>query len=199
MGAFAGWPAPNDWIYYPEHPHAWTRGIMHCCTGNGTRALYYVWDNILHYAEGRLQVNLLLNRASPWADVESHIPYAGQVDVKVRQPCELSIRIPEWVRPEQVRCQVNGTNRNTAWEGRYALVGPVKPDDLATLTFPIETRTDTVYVERQRYRLARKGNDVILIDPPGRNCPLYQRSHYRENSTRWKRLTRFVTDTPIHW
>ncbi len=199
VGAFAGWPAPNDWIYYPDHPHAWTRGIMHCCTGNGARALYYVWDNILHYEDGHLRVNLLLNRASPWADVDSHIPYTGQVDVKVKQACDLSIRIPEWVRPEQVQCQVNGSQRDLGWQGRYALVGAVKPDDVATMTFPLEVRTDTVYIEQQRYRLVRKGNDVVVIDPPGPNWPLYQRAHYRANQTRWKRMTRFIADTLIHW
>ena len=172
---------------------------MHCCTGNGTRTVYYVWDNILHYADGRLRVNLLLNRASPWADVDSHIPYAGQVDVRIKQPLDLSLRIPEWVAPEHVRCQVNGADHALDWEGRYALVGAVKPDEVATMTFPLAVRTDTVYVEKQRYRLVRKGNEVIFIDPPGRNWPLYQRAHYRENRTRWKRLTRFVADTSIHW
>ena len=32
----------------------------------------------------RLSVNLLLNRASPWVDVDSHIPYEGRVDLKVK-------------------------------------------------------------------------------------------------------------------
>ena len=93
VGAFAGWPTANDW--------GW--GIMHCCTGNATRTLFYIWEHILTYQQGQLHVNLLLNRASPWADVDSHIPYAGRVDVKIKQSVELFIRIPEWTTPDQVR------------------------------------------------------------------------------------------------
>ena len=43
------------------------------------------------------------------------------------------------------------------------------------------------------------GNDVVHIDLPGRYRPLYQRAHYRENSTRWRRITRFVSDERIDW
>ena len=35
--------------------------------------------------DGELSVNLLISRPSPWADVESHIPYTGRVDVKIKQ------------------------------------------------------------------------------------------------------------------
>ena len=58
-----------------------------------------MWENILSHEGGKLRVNLLLNRASRWADVDSHLPYRGQVDVKVKAPVELSIRMPEWVMP----------------------------------------------------------------------------------------------------
>lgn len=202
VGAFAGWPSPNDWFgvhlegkfALPHYP-----GIMHCCTGNGTRALYYVWKNILHYSDGKLRVNLLLNRASPWADVDSHIPYTGQVDVKVKQKADLSIRIPEWVKPEEVRVTINSAERRLTFDGRYANVGSVKPGDVVTMTFPIEERTDKVFIEKKEYALVRKGNDVVCIDPPGYYHPLYQRAHYRVDHTRWRKITRFVAEKDIDW
>jgi hypothetical protein len=194
LGAFAGWPKANDW--YVGHGS----GIMHCCTGNGTRAIYYLWDHILTHEKGNLRVNLLLNRASPWADVDSHIPYAGQVDVKVKQPVNLSIRIPEWVSPEEVHCRVaDGGTRPISWDGRYAHVGSVKPGDVVTLTFPIAESTEVVYVEKEKYTLIRKGNEVVNIDPPGKYCPLYQRDHYRVNTTRWRKIERFVSKEIIHY
>lgn len=189
VGAFAGWPMANDWGL----------GIMHCCTGNATRALYYVWEHILTYEEGQLRVNLLLNRASPWADVNSHIPYTGQVDVQIKQPVNLSVRIPEWVTPDQVCCQVNGQDRAVAFQGRYAQVGAVQQGEVVTLTFPIAERTDQVWIEKDRYTLIRKGNDVVHIDPSGTYCPLYQRSHYRGSQTLWRKVTRFVADETIYW
>ena len=193
VGAFAGWPKANDW-YAGE---AW--GIMHCCTGNGTRAIHYVWQNMVTYTGGKFRVNLLLNRPSQWADVESHIPYVGQVDVRIKQRVDLSVRLPEWVKPDEARVQVNGDDRRVDWQGRYAVVGEVLPGDVATMTFPIAERKSTVWIEKESYALVRKGNDVVAIDPPGRICPLYQREHYRANETRWRRVERFVSDEDIHW
>lgn len=193
IGTFAGWPSPNDW-YTGRGP-----GIMCCCTGNAPRAIYRVWEHTLTYADGNLRVNLLFNRASPWVDVDSHIPYVGQVDLKVKRPVNLSVRIPEWVNPGETRCQVNGIDRQVSWDGRYAQIGDVKPGDVATITFPIAERTDAVWIEKHRYRVVRKGNDVVAIDPPGQVCPLYQREHYRENSTRWRKVERFLAKEQITW
>jgi len=193
VGAFAGWPKANDW-----YGDVW-EGIMHCCTGNSTRAIYFIWEKILTFDSGKLKVNLLLNRASPWADVDSHIPYTGQVDVKIKQPVDLSIRIPEWVKPEDVKAQVNGADRDLGWDGRYAVVGAVKAGDTAVMTFPIEERTDTVWIEKEKYELARKGNEIVAISPPGRICPLYQRAHYRQDSTRWRKIERFVSNEVFEW
>ena len=189
IGAFAGWPSANDWGL----------GIMHCCTGNATRALYYIWEHMLSYDKDTLSVNLLLNRPSPWADVHSHIPYAGQVDVLVKKPCQLQVRIPEWVKPSDVDCRVNGEQRPVSWQGRYALIGEVQVQDAVNVTFPITERVAEVEIEKQHYILTLKGNEVVNIEPPGRDCPLYQREHYRQNVTRWKRMPRFVSDESLYW
>ncbi len=205
IGGFAAWPSMNDL----------QRDIMDglslcaCCTGNASRAIYHVWENTLTYGDGKLKVNLLLNRASPWADVDSYIPYEGRVDIKVKKACELSVRIPEWVAPKQTRCQVDGVDRLLSSEGRYAVVGSVKVDDVVSVTFPIFERTSVVNLaeifpglpegEQYIYTVTRKGNDVVHIDPPGKHCPLYQREHYRENKARFKTVERFVAESPIEW
>ena len=193
VGAFAGWPAMNDW-YVGHGP-----GIMHCCTGNAIRTLYQAWESILEYDEGRLRVNLLLNRASPWADVDSYIPFEGQVDIRVKTPLTLSVRIPEWVNPGEVQCSVESEPRGVAFDGRYALVGEVEAGSTVALQFPIFERTDEVHVQSRRYHLVRKGNEIVVIDPPGRYAPFYQRSHYRASSVRWRKMRRFVSDEQVYW
>jgi len=151
------------------------------------------------YEAGNLKVNLLLNRASQWADVDSHIPYVGQVDVKIKKAVKLSIRIPEWVNPVDVRIRVNNKDIQVKCNGRYALVGDVAPGNVVTMTFPIAERADTIWVEKHQYNIVRKGNEVVAMDPPGEYCPLYQRDHYRKNSTRWRKMERFVSNEQIHW
>ena len=180
LGAFAGWPTVNDFHGCPQVQGGGLLA-MHCCTGEGSAALYRVWENILHHEDGKLKINLLLNRASPWADVDSYIPYEGRVDVKIKTPCELSLRIPEWVAPDEVKCQVNGAARTPSWQGRRAVLGKVEPKDVAMLTFPIFERTDKTRIQGKEYTLIRKGNDVVHIEPPGTYCPWYQRDKYREN------------------
>ena len=204
LGIFAGWPSANDWYtgghhvrnYYPEYPG---QTIMQCCMGNAARTIYYAWQRSVDYRDGRLRVNLLLNRASPWADVDSYIPYEGRVDIRVKQPCELSLRIPEWVSPSQTRCQVNDASRSCRWDGRYVCLGAVRPGDIAAISFPITLQTEDINVQGSYYKIVRKGNDVLLIDPPGKYCPFYQRAHYRADSVRWKKATRFVADKLIEW
>jgi hypothetical protein len=53
---------------------------------------------MIEQADGRLRIHLLFNRASPWADVDSCLPYAGRVEVKVRQSLtEVVLRVPEFL------------------------------------------------------------------------------------------------------
>jgi hypothetical protein len=193
VGAFASWPSPND-IYYGRGV-----GFMHCCSGNETRAIYYLWDHILKEEDGRVRVNLLLNRASGRVDVESYIPYEGRVDVRVKEACELEVRIPEWGGREGMVCTVNGETQMPGWNDRYAQVGAVKPGDVVTLAWPIAERTVQERIWGVDFTLVIKGNDVVFIDPPGKNYPFYQRAHYRDNEVRWVRRRRFVASDLIAW
>ena len=204
IGAFAGQATPTEWNV----------DIMHCCTGNATRAIHYAWEAILEFSDGKLKVNMLLNRASQWADIDSHIPFEGQVDVRVKQACDLSVRIPIWPHPhqvshgpavtglphlDQVRCTVSGSPRGLAFDGRYALVGPVRAGDSVVVTFPIWETAMSKVIAAQRYWLTMRGNTVVEIDSPGRMGPLYQRSHYRTSQTRWRRVHRFVAQRGFRW
>ena len=193
IGVFAGWPTANDW--FVGHGS----GIMPCCTGNGARTLYYIWEHMISYNRGTLSVNLLLNRPSEWADIKSYIPYEGQVDVFVKKPCNLRVRIPEWVNAHEVRCSVNDRRHKINRDGRYALIGEVKSDDKISVKFPIKERIIEVDIEKQHYILVLKGNEVVNINPPGRFCPFYQRNHYRQDVVRWKKVSRFVSKELIYW
>ena len=200
MGGFGYALAPNDFVSrYPFGAMNPASGIIHCCTGNGARTVYYIWENILTFTKGRLQINLLLNRASEWADINSHIPYAGQLDVTVKQPVSLSIRIPEWVEPRETTCTVNTQARSLTWDDRYAQVADLQKDDIVTLRFPIGERSETIDVEKRTYRVLLRGNTCVAIDPPGVDCPLFERDFFRKNTSRWHKVTRFVSDKLIDW
>ncbi|MEW6753950.1 MAG: hypothetical protein AB1505_23660 [Candidatus Latescibacterota bacterium] len=193
VGSFAGWPSANDFV----QGRGWS--IMHCCTGNAARAVYYVWEQILTGAGGKLRVNLLLNRASRWADVHSHLPYRGQVEVEMKQDMAVEVRLPEWVEAAEACCTVGGARREVRREGRYVQLGAVGAGQRVTLTFPVGERSDRVVIEKRPYTLVRRGNDVVWVDPPGTNCPLYQRGHYRQGETLWRTVRRHVPAAEIPW
>jgi len=203
IGSFGGAMRPNDWyggdVHGAHHPDVYGPGgsgmaLQFCCQARSAAAIYNVWDSIIQHEDGKLKVNLLLNRASEVADIDSHIPYTGQVDVKVKQPVELSIRIPEWVKPEEASATVDGENRDITFVGRYAQLGSVNAGQKAILTFPISERDEKTVIEGREYMLRIKGNTVIGISPGGKHSPLYQRAYYRENSTRWHKVNRFLID-----
>ena len=201
VGAFAGWSTGNEW----------GRSIMHCCTGNSTRTLYYVWEHMLEDKDqDELRVNLLLNRASRWVDIYSYIPYEGRVDLKIKQDCRsLWLRAPEWLGAQspEIMCTVNGTARPLRWEGRYVDVGPAKPGDSVVVTFPNypfkgfsqSERTVKERIGLVTYTLTLRGNTVVSIDPPGQNGALYERAAYRGGKVPWRKVQRFVPEQLIRW
>jgi hypothetical protein len=198
VGTFTGTPRINEW----------GSGMSNCCIASGARCVYQVWKNILREQDGKLKINLPLNRASKWADVDSHIPYTGRVDVHVKEPVELSIRIPKWVKPAEARVQVVNTvarasntiqDREVEWDGRYVKVGRVNPRDVVKLTFPIGERSEQSAVLPERSTLIIKGNEVVAVSPPGISCPTYQREHYRTDTTRWRNTQRFVSREELDW
>ncbi len=200
VGAFAGWSAPNDFNIYDakDFPHS----IQHCCTGNMGRTLYYIWEHMVQHQQGELRVNLLMNRASEWADIYSHIPYQGKVEVKVRQPLRnVLVRMPEWVvaKAPGLTAEANGRALAFHWEGRYLNLGSAKPGDIVAVNFPIPRRQTRVTIGGVDYTLDIKGNTVIDIDPPGQNGPLYQRTYYAASKAPVRKVERFIPDESIVW
>lgn len=198
MGAFAGFMLFNDWFGGYAHPVAAEVGgavIQHCCTARGAVAIFEVWKHMIQWDGKRLRLNLLLNRASEEADIDSHLPYTGRVDIRAKKDLELTVRIPEWVRTGEVQATVGGKDRTIAVSGRYADIGPVSAGEVATMTFPIHERDEITTVHGRKYTLRIKGNTVISVDPPGKYCPTYQRAGYCENVVPYRTVQRFIAKT----
>jgi len=126
IGTFAGWGTPV----------ALSTVLMNCCMANGSQALYYPWESSVRFSNGTARVNLLLNRASPWLDVDSYLPYEGKLVLYNKQAERILVRIPGWVDQQSVRCEVNGAVRTLVFAGNYLLVEPVQGNSTVTLSFP---------------------------------------------------------------
>lgn len=197
VGAFGSWATGN------EFGEAWPkRLVMHCCTANGARALYWAWRYILDCTNGELQVNMLLNRASPWVDVYSYIPYQGRVDLKIKQDCtKVRVHAPEWIATgsADIKAMADDKELPLTWRERYVELGALKKGQTMSLRFPIAERTVKEKMGGVEYTLIVRGNTVVAVDPPGKICPLFQRDYYRSDTPRMKQVKRFVADKTVEY
>jgi hypothetical protein len=173
-----------------------------CCNGNCSRAMYYTWESILKYDKSRqgLKVNLMLNRTSPWADLNSYIPYTGRVEIRAKRPLSsLQVRAANWVDKAQVACRVGGETRRVSWNGNYLEAGSVNPGETVTLEFPISERREKLESFEHRYEAVFRGNDCVQMTPGGEYYTLFQRDHYRQDQPRYAKVRRFACENTIDY
>ena len=176
VGAFLGWMRANDGLTVTQTdagPKLFHRAVQHCCTANGARTLYYVWDSIVTKSDDEVRVNLLLNRASPWLDVDSYVPADGKVVLRIKDAPRVAVRIPEWCDPHVVEASVGGKAHRTLVDGKWLRLGFLKPGDVVTLTFPIPERRIHRVIGEIPYTLTIRGSQVVDIDPKGVGIPLF--------------------------
>ena len=166
-GAFSGGSAPNA-VVDTRRGHWW----MGCCNAHGVHGLFLLWQHAVRATPAAVRVNLLFSRSTPWADVRSHLPRAGKVEVTMRQQGSLSVRMPDDVRRDRIT--VAAPNRWTWSDGSVEVDGLV-PGAQVMINFPLTEHDETVRVLGDEYRVSWRGDTVMGIDPPGGAGPLYRR------------------------
>jgi hypothetical protein len=182
-----------------------------CCNSHGNMGLFYAWEGALRYADGTARVNLLLNRASPWLDVESHLPYEGRVVIRNKAAREAWIRVPLWVDAGKVRTWVGAGEIGPTWFGRFLRVTGLKPGDVVDLRFPIVQTTEqytlaSPYPDKKprdrKFTLTLRGNTLVRSDPPlaPEGYPFYRRDHLiGAERAPTRKVARAVTRAAIRW
>jgi hypothetical protein len=183
--------------------------------------LYFVWEAITRYQHGVAQVNLLLNRASAWLDIDSHLPYEGKVVLKNKTCKGIHVRIPKWVDRRAISCDIGGARAPFSWAGNFLILGELKGKEVVTICFPMVETVETYYLltrdvgpkwwehtdKLPTYVLHMKGSTCIRVEFPNRAQftqaePIYsvfQRERYRAGKAPVKRVTRHVHPTVVPW
>jgi hypothetical protein len=194
-----------------------------CCTGNCTPALYFAWESVVRYHNGAAQVNLLLNRASPWLDVDSYLPYEGKVVIHNKTARRLSVRMPRWVDKSAVRCRIDGTAVAPIWAGQHAVFASLGRRAVIAITFPMAETTESYRLKwRQsdcffectdpgsswnttdpptRYVCKFRGATLVDISPraEGIGYPLYQREQMKRTKAPMKTVERYIPPKLARW
>jgi hypothetical protein len=185
---------PDQWYLGYPGPQA-----CGCCTGNGARVLYHAWDSIFRSDGEELQVNLLLNRASAWADLDSYLPYEGKVVLKLKQPKNVLIRIPSWTQWEKVACLVNGKPSPFQWAGRYIRIESLQTGQTLTVEFPMTEKTLHRNLKGEDFEIGVRGFTVVDLQPHRNVTPVFRREHYLQSEAPMKKIKRFVCEHDITW
>jgi hypothetical protein len=203
----------------PDHSLLYTI----CCTGNCTVALYAAWESIVRCKDDSAQVNLLLNRASKWLDIDSYLPYEGKVVIRDKTARRLSVRMPRWVDKRAVRSRLNGRVAGPFWVGQYLVFDSLRPKDVVVITFPVVETTEKYTLkwyqsefwkestnpgnawqpasEPVQYTCRFRGNTLVDISPrdQGIGYPLYLRDGMRQAKAPMKKVTRHIPTVTLRW
>jgi hypothetical protein len=177
-GSFLGWLRPNDGLKIvktDQDMKLFNVGIQHCCTANGARNLFHVWDSILTRQDDQVTINLLLNRVSPYLDIDSYLPAAGKVVLKIKDAPTAKVRIPSWCTAADLHVTVSDKPVGFTNAGRYIQLDRLSPGDCVEITFPMQEQTLTRLIGDLPFILKLRGNNIIDIDPKGIALPLYTR------------------------
>lgn len=171
VGGFSGWSQPNDLL--SKVMHGWD--FYMCCCAQGVRGLFNAWSHAVHESSQGVEINLLINHFSPAATVRSHLPTAGRVDVDVRKPGRVAIRIPSWVDIRELKAWAGSTEVAVKVIGRRLVFEHVAPGETVSMTFPVARSTGVERILGTDYTAAWQGDTVMGMDPPGSLIPLYDR------------------------
>ena len=198
-----GFNQPMEGALDSTGPHLWG-----CCTANGSVGLYYAWHGITRFdeASGTATVNLLLNRAAPWLDVDSYLPYEGRVVIHNRQARSLLVRLPYWVARDEITCFIDDRRASPAVAGNHLLFGDLRSasteaaGSVIRIEFPVSTTTEKHTVQGREYTLTFRGSTLVDLNPrddtPGR-YRYYLRDALKAGRTPMKTVERHVAERII--
>ena len=181
-GAFAGYAAPNDFVYNGIKGRGHIMDVQTCCVASGARGLFYGWKHIITEQRGRVSVNMLLNRTTDTLDIESHLPFEGKVVLRIhRDIADLVCRMPDWAHYGAVQVHFHHGDAQRIETGRtlpyvnrvFMKLGAVQKGSTITITFPVPERVTTETAVDDTFTVKWLGDNVSGISPSGSYFPLY--------------------------
>ena len=183
IGAYGGWSSPNHILAYDEYlPAAWVktpdmgylylnkvRALQNCCGPSGPKAVHLAWQHASRVQGATLRINLLLDRALPEAQVKAFEPWEGKIEVSLRAPLAVAMRVPGFATGTEVRASVNGAAVGLRLEAGYAITPTLAAGDEVAFTYPLPEREETIHIgnagrQQYEYRVTWKGSTVVRIE-----------------------------------
>jgi hypothetical protein len=182
LGGFAGWGAVT--AMSDDSPFANTN--QHCCNAAGARAIYDAWQYAVTDHDGVFQVNLHVHRNHSAAEIvaaEAIQPRptllsggaddVGRLQIKVKQPRQLKVRIPEFVAAGQMLVRINDEKVAIREDGVFLDLGTVRPGDRVEVFYPLKARTTEERIAPGVFSFRWRGATVVGASPEQKIRPLF--------------------------
>lgn len=152
-------------------------GPIGCCNAALVRGLHLAWKHALEEAGDAVWVNLLFDRDTPFARVETGLPARGSVRVTLKRDADLYLRVPEWARAAISHRPVE-LAASASWKGPFQRFPGLKRGQTVDMSFPLlrSTREWPHKLVGITYRTEWLGDTVVSISPRGNCFPLYERT-----------------------
>jgi hypothetical protein len=189
--------------------------MMHCCTANGNQSIYFAWEGIVRKSGDSANVNMWLNRQSPWVDVWSWLPYEGKLVVQNKGMRRISVRIPAWVKRGTIRSKITGKDAEPHFVGNRIVFDGLKGNEQLELKVPValeKARYSLVNLNERanivhRYDCEFKGNTAISVKWIKPAAPeehvwyrLFRREQMRAPKAPMKAMPAYVhPENILHW
>jgi hypothetical protein len=180
-----------------------------CDSANCPIGMYDAWEGILRREGEGANVNMWMNRRSPWADVWSWLPYEGKVMVQNKGMKRITVRLPGWTSRRAVTARVNGQAVQPEWIGNRAVFGGLKGNEEIVVEAPVNTEKASYALAALNQRSWRgpdiyncefRGHTAISVgEPPASpsgeqvaGYRIFQREHMRSEEAPLKEMPVYI-------
>lgn len=165
VGAF-GFPAP-----YGHEPVAADHVSFNMdIVGGAVASLCEVYRAATHVDGAGHWVNLFFDHETDAIQVES--PYThSALRVRVKKPAPLFVRIPPWVKPQQI--QLTGVANIPQITNDYLFIAEPPINRWVTVAFPLATQTLTLHHRTRDIRVQLHGDAVAAMDNFGADLTFF--------------------------
>lgn len=150
------------------------RSIAGCCVGTAPQALHQIYTNIVREQDGKITINLPIDKDDERVKIETGYPNEGWFQVTVKKGERCALRILPFMK-NNLTLTVNGRERPAEIRDNCVHVDKATDGTVIRLTHDISEKTIKEVVRGVEYDVTWKGCDVVKMLPEGEPLKLYQR------------------------
>lgn len=107
------------------------------------------------------------------AEIRSYLPALGRVELEIKTPVDVYVRIPQYVSPDGLQVTLDGSELPKRMVGSYLLVPKQAEDATLLIQFEQQAKIEKEMIAGETYRVVWLGDTVRNITLAGGYAALY--------------------------